>query len=72
MDAKSFAESAISFAFSDIARTNACRALCTLAKLVWDTLYQTDTSLRAEAVTYGISSAAYATAFSTLNTYLAS
>ncbi|OBA11951.1 interleukin-like EMT inducer domain-containing protein [Acinetobacter baumannii] len=42
------------------------------AKLVWDTLYQTDTSLRAEAVTYGISSAAYATAFSTLNTYLAS
>lgn len=41
------------------------------AKLVWDTLYQTDTSLRAEAVTYGISSAAYATAFSTLNTYLA-
>ncbi|ENZ0643272.1 interleukin-like EMT inducer domain-containing protein [Acinetobacter baumannii] len=42
------------------------------AKLVWDTLYQTDASLRAEAVTYGISSAAYATAFSTLNTYLAS
>lgn len=41
------------------------------AKLVWDTLYQTDASLRAEAVTYGISSAAYATAFSTLNTYLA-
>ncbi|MFS4063257.1 hypothetical protein ACMDMU_20185, partial [Acinetobacter baumannii] len=26
------------------------------AKLVWDTLYQTDASLRAEAVTYGISS----------------
>ncbi|XZU51509.1 interleukin-like EMT inducer domain-containing protein [Acinetobacter baumannii] len=42
------------------------------AKLVWDTLYQTDASLRAEAVTYGISSAAYATALSTLNTYLAS
>ncbi|HHP0283998.1 interleukin-like EMT inducer domain-containing protein [Acinetobacter baumannii] len=42
------------------------------AKLVWDTLYQTDASLQAEAVTYGISSAAYATAFSTLNTYLAS
>ncbi|MDC5497947.1 DUF1983 domain-containing protein [Acinetobacter baumannii] len=41
------------------------------AKLVWDTLYQTDASLRAEAVTYGISSAAYTTAFSTLNTYLA-
>ncbi|MCF4160718.1 interleukin-like EMT inducer domain-containing protein [Acinetobacter baumannii] len=41
------------------------------AKLVWDTLYQTDASLRAEAVTYGISSTAYATAFSTLNTYLA-
>ncbi|EMW7813769.1 DUF1983 domain-containing protein [Acinetobacter baumannii] len=41
------------------------------AKLVWDTLYQTDASLRAEAVTYGISSGAYATAFSTLNTYLA-
>jgi len=41
------------------------------AKLVWDTLYQTDTSLRAEAVTYGISSTTYATAFSTLNTYLA-
>ncbi|MDC4759865.1 DUF1983 domain-containing protein [Acinetobacter baumannii] len=41
------------------------------AKLVWDTLYQTDASLRAEAVTYGISSAAYAMAFSTLNTYLA-
>jgi hypothetical protein len=41
------------------------------ARLVWDSLYQTDTSLRAEAVTYGISSTAYATAFSTLNTYLA-
>ncbi len=39
--------------------------------MVWDTLYQTDASLRAEAVTYGISSTAYATAFSTLNTYLA-
>ncbi len=57
---------------SDIAADNKLTAVeKKQAKLVWDTLYQTDTNLRAEAVTYGISSTAYATAFSTLNTYLA-
>ncbi|MDC4361050.1 sugar-binding protein, partial [Acinetobacter baumannii] len=41
------------------------------AKLVWDTIYRADSELRAEAGTYGISTADYVISFNALNAYLA-